>query len=206
MATNRPQDDYQKQGVRLPRALHEALHEAAHESGRSYNAELIARLEESLQGGGGSDVVLDQAVQIWELRQSIADAYAAAILALRVFDGEEFLLEDSVKALQTVVTKNSRQAGEVLNRLLTESMADVNEAKAAALRNLISAVSNDTLAPAPSNDAPAVKSRMKPHASRMKEQRAAEAAEAARLKEKELRAEAARLTLDALSPEPRKKR
>lgn len=47
MATNKPQDDYQKQGVRIPRELHARIHEAAAASGRSYNSELIARLQAS---------------------------------------------------------------------------------------------------------------------------------------------------------------
>lgn len=50
MATNRPQDDFQKQGVRIPRELHERIHEAARLSGRSYNSELIARLQYSFEG------------------------------------------------------------------------------------------------------------------------------------------------------------
>lgn len=52
MATNKPQDDYQKQGVRIPRTLHERIHEAAAASGRSYNSELIARLEASFESTG----------------------------------------------------------------------------------------------------------------------------------------------------------
>jgi hypothetical protein len=47
MATNKPQEDFQKQGVRIPRELHDRIHEAARESGRSYNSELIARLQQS---------------------------------------------------------------------------------------------------------------------------------------------------------------
>lgn len=50
MATNKSQADYHKQGMRIPRELHECLHEAARASGRSYNSELIHRLEESLDG------------------------------------------------------------------------------------------------------------------------------------------------------------
>lgn len=49
MATNKPQDDYKKTALRLPPELHERLHEAAAASGRSYNAEIVARLEESLE-------------------------------------------------------------------------------------------------------------------------------------------------------------
>ncbi len=52
MATNKPQDDYQKQGVRIPKDLHARIHEAAAASGRSYNSELIARLQASFTPGG----------------------------------------------------------------------------------------------------------------------------------------------------------
>ena len=45
MATNAPQDDWHKTGLRLPKELHHRLHEAAAESGRSYNAEIVSRLE-----------------------------------------------------------------------------------------------------------------------------------------------------------------
>lgn len=61
MATNKPQDDYQKQGVRIPRELHARIHEAAAASGRSYNSELIARLEASFNASGiDRDVALAQ--------------------------------------------------------------------------------------------------------------------------------------------------
>jgi plasmid stability protein len=50
MATNKPQDDYKKTALRLPQDLHEQLHEAAAASGRSYNAEIVNRLQESLDG------------------------------------------------------------------------------------------------------------------------------------------------------------
>lgn len=47
MATNAPQDDWHKTGLRLPKDLHQRLHDAAASSGRSYNGELVARLEGS---------------------------------------------------------------------------------------------------------------------------------------------------------------
>jgi hypothetical protein len=47
MATNISQDDFHKTGLRLPKDLHMRLHEAAAESGRSYNAEIVARLQQS---------------------------------------------------------------------------------------------------------------------------------------------------------------
>lgn len=47
MATNAPQDDWHKTGLRLPKELHHQLHEAAATAGRSYNAEIVARLQGS---------------------------------------------------------------------------------------------------------------------------------------------------------------
>lgn len=73
MATNQPQADFQKQGVRIPRDLHERLHEAAKANGRSYNSELIARLQSSFESsaaGGGAGVLRpDLFEQISELAQ-----------------------------------------------------------------------------------------------------------------------------------------
>lgn len=56
MATNRSQADYHKQGIRIPKDLHARIHEAAEESGRSYNSELIARLQSSFDPAAGGDV------------------------------------------------------------------------------------------------------------------------------------------------------
>lgn len=47
MATNISQDDFQKTALRLPRALHAQLHAAAADAGRSYNAEIVARLQQT---------------------------------------------------------------------------------------------------------------------------------------------------------------
>jgi tRNA uridine 5-carbamoylmethylation protein Kti12 len=47
MATNISQDDFQKTALRLPKKLHALLHEAATENGRSYNAEIISRLQQT---------------------------------------------------------------------------------------------------------------------------------------------------------------
>jgi phosphoglycerate-specific signal transduction histidine kinase len=41
------EDDIQKTALRLPRDLHRKVHEAAASSGRSMNAEIVARLQES---------------------------------------------------------------------------------------------------------------------------------------------------------------
>ena len=57
MATNISQDDFQKTALRLPKDLHARVHEAAAEIGRSYNAEIIARLESTFtaQPAGNSN-------------------------------------------------------------------------------------------------------------------------------------------------------
>lgn len=43
------EEDIQKTALRLPKDLHRKVHEAATESGRSMNAEIVARLQESFQ-------------------------------------------------------------------------------------------------------------------------------------------------------------
>lgn len=63
MATNAPQDDWHKTGLRLPKELHHQLHEAAAASGRSYNAEIVARLEASFDAktdSGMTHKLIDQ--------------------------------------------------------------------------------------------------------------------------------------------------
>lgn len=47
MAQLKPQDDYMKTALRLPRDLHAKIQEEAVASGRSMNAEIVARLEDS---------------------------------------------------------------------------------------------------------------------------------------------------------------
>lgn len=49
MATNTPQDEFHKTGVRMPKDVHAKLHDAAAASGRSYNAEIVARLQASFE-------------------------------------------------------------------------------------------------------------------------------------------------------------
>lgn len=47
MATNKPQDEFVKTALRLPKELHANLHQAAKANSRSYNSEIIARLEDT---------------------------------------------------------------------------------------------------------------------------------------------------------------
>ena len=57
MATNQPQEDFHKTGLRLPKPLHAQLHEAAAASGRSYNAEIVARLQASFEPSANATAV-----------------------------------------------------------------------------------------------------------------------------------------------------
>lgn len=60
MATSTNQTDFVKTALRLPPKLHEQIHAAAAESGRTYNAELVNRLDASLnETGSGLTVRLD---------------------------------------------------------------------------------------------------------------------------------------------------
>lgn len=62
MATNTPQDEFHKTGLRLPRDLHAELHEAALKSGRSYNAEIVNRLQSSFSSLAIPSLTIQQAV------------------------------------------------------------------------------------------------------------------------------------------------
>lgn len=55
-------DEIQKTALRLPKSLHEAIHAAAKESGRTMNAEIVYRLQQSFeeqQDPGINDIELD---------------------------------------------------------------------------------------------------------------------------------------------------
>jgi predicted HicB family RNase H-like nuclease len=54
MATNMPQDDFQKTAIRIPQDLHALVHGAASSSGRSYNAELIMRISQTFPQEGAA--------------------------------------------------------------------------------------------------------------------------------------------------------
>ena len=76
MATNIPQDDFQKTALRLPKDLHARLHAAAAEVGRSYNAEIIARLEATFADDMDAKT---QAVMLGEI-YSLLDAQRKQLL------------------------------------------------------------------------------------------------------------------------------
>jgi len=118
MATNKPQDGYQKQGVRIPRELHAHIHEAAATSGRSYNSELISRLEQSFIGAADAQV----AVLAADLAKAKRDAAYAAYISERwlmsvVILWDAYLeIRDAVDAmgLQELIPEDTRAITELL--------------------------------------------------------------------------------------------
>lgn len=92
MATNKPQDEYKKTALRLPPELHERLHAAAAESGRSYNAEIVDRLEASLDPQNNPAALQqkmlemegDAAIAVLQASKTKSDLLAAQLLVIQM--------------------------------------------------------------------------------------------------------------------------
>jgi hypothetical protein len=65
------QDDFMKTALRLPRELHAKLHESALDAGRSYNAEILHRLEQSFDRDSDNKLVLTLEQKLEEMEASI---------------------------------------------------------------------------------------------------------------------------------------
>lgn len=80
MAQLTNQDDFLKTALRMPRDLHEQIQSAAKATGRSMNAEIIARLQQSFEPHAGMEEVghlkgvLDSAIASIENRMKIESA------------------------------------------------------------------------------------------------------------------------------------
>lgn len=59
----RTQDDYIRTALRVPPELHARLHEAAKDSGRTFNAEILARLEGSFDAAAMTKVAADMLIK-----------------------------------------------------------------------------------------------------------------------------------------------
>lgn len=93
------QDDFFRTQIRIPAEIHRALKDATEDSGRSMNAEIVARLEQSFaaQGSGHMDPESADFIsrKFEELRQEL-DAFKVAheeakefIREIREMDGEK---------------------------------------------------------------------------------------------------------------------
>lgn len=74
MATLTNQDEYIKTALRLPRALHAAVQDAAERAGRSMNAEIVARLQETFDGVSTGESLLGILALSGRLDAEIAEA------------------------------------------------------------------------------------------------------------------------------------
>lgn len=116
MATNAPQDDWHKTGLRLPRDLHALLHEAAAASGRSYNAEIVARLQGSFAASpeqpslhqSALAALADQLSQLQDQRNALA-VLKHAMTATGTANSELARVADEIQgidaAIESVLTK-----------------------------------------------------------------------------------------------------
>lgn len=111
MATSNPQDDFQKTALRLPRDLHANLHEAAAKSGRSYNAEIVARLHASFDALPTADAAA---------AQELADSRAQTITAMEFLQGS--LCETVVAMYPNLVPKSQRDRTIANAHRLAESL------------------------------------------------------------------------------------
>jgi len=83
-------DEIQKTALRLPKALHEAIHKAAKESGRTMNAEIVYRLEQSFPAGS----IVTKAVTDSDIR----DLYFTIMLMERSIEKLEQKLHEAEMA------------------------------------------------------------------------------------------------------------
>lgn len=59
-------EDIQKTALRLPRELHTAIHESAKKSGRTMNAEIVYRLQQSFEVNGNQNIKNTTYVIEWQ--------------------------------------------------------------------------------------------------------------------------------------------
>lgn len=66
-------EEIQKTALRVPRGLHEKLHQAAQASGRSFNAEIVMRLQDSFgkEQQPSGDALLKKAENLYEKLEKI---------------------------------------------------------------------------------------------------------------------------------------
>ncbi|WP_179217892.1 Arc family DNA-binding protein [Delftia sp. K82] len=141
MATDRHQAP--SYPLRMPDELKARIQAAADASGRSLHAELLHRLQSSTEEGAGPAVIVDQAHQIWELRQRVAQCYVAIGQALGVLLEEPgYDAAEVIPGLKAALQGASADAGEVLNRLISEYAQRADAHLNADLRALVSAISN----------------------------------------------------------------
>lgn len=102
-----PSETQERFIVRFPDGMRDNIAEAAKANNRSMNAEIVDRLQSSFEpaSSSGSDLVLDQAQQIWELRQILAVAHM-----------------ELAKAADALVKRGDAQHGEAIRMAMEKTL------------------------------------------------------------------------------------
>lgn len=90
------QDDYIRTALRVPPDLHAQLHEAAKGNNRTFNAEIVARLQESFDGvailtpeeHAGLDFEIEKYALRLQALQSKRDAVSLLLRSMQEFDAK----------------------------------------------------------------------------------------------------------------------
>ncbi|RDU99194.1 Arc family DNA-binding protein [Trinickia dinghuensis] len=105
------QDDFIKTALRLPRGLHGAIRDAAHGGGKSMNAEIIGRLQDSLRTEEVGSV-------LEQLKSREAELLDANRLQLEVMRGLVARADATLRAAGEALSKGAHD--EANSRLLHE--------------------------------------------------------------------------------------
>lgn len=93
MATLNPQDEFIKTALRLPRTLHKDVQDAAEANGRSMNAEIVARLQDSLDGKPTPDLAYLLKRLQYDIMSMEAKYYIERALAYRFANALKYVRE-----------------------------------------------------------------------------------------------------------------
>lgn len=106
--------------LRLPSQLHGQMAELAKQNSRSLNAEIVSRLEQTLKGDSSSALIVDQANQIWELRQQILSDHLAMTGALQALMETEDKHEQVTASLRAAIGDTRNEAAAAIKRISSE--------------------------------------------------------------------------------------
>ncbi|WP_024873165.1 Arc family DNA-binding protein [Tolumonas lignilytica] len=87
-------DEIQKTALRLPKSLHEAIHAAAKESGRTMNAEIVYRLQQSFERVLLQNEAEDRSGRV---EITVPDGY-------KIYHSHQFIrtLDEAIRALEGI--------------------------------------------------------------------------------------------------------
>lgn len=167
------QDDYIRTALRVPPDLHKQLHDAADAKGRSFNAEIIERLQESFAGATPKQVMfliskyeaetaeaeLDKHIlylMVYEL-SVVQKALSSAIRKrevpsdnlIKLVDEWDAETEGMLEQAKQKVSGSAAEAAEAFNKamdVLVQRMKRVDEAAAQAVKPLASEAALQALA------------------------------------------------------------